>query len=341
LSSRARLATAILLALAPGAAPYFAKPSAGVAGYQTLLGSDSLRGRSRPAPAPSIGVKPVLVSGYWSSWGLPPVRGQFTLSSAGVAFRPFNGGHGSPEAQWHPATVSLAYVEREGAHLRYLFRIDAGVFETDQPAPLLAFAADQPGRLGAADRTTGAGLVDAADSAAIRTKNQEVERSPYADSLYSLFGRPRAGIGQVGEKGRRAGRLGEYIASKDSLALDPGHITSEPQLRHALAHELAHRFQSRSKVQLEMLWTGVPPIRDPRRYGYNNLSEHQAEAIAFAVSFLQTTASVGDSSREALDLLDHYELLVPGTRIMVRYLLLQPIYARHPLRTALTTTRSL
>ena len=30
--------------------------------------------------------------------------------------------------------------------------------------------------------------------------------------------------------------------------------------------------------------------------------------------------------------LGRYELLVPGTRLMTRYLALQPIYARHPMR---------
>ena len=42
---------------------------------------------------------------------------------------------------------------------------------------------------------------------------------------------------------------------------------------------------------------------------------------------------------DALTLLDHYELLVPGTRTMVRYLSLQPLYRNHPLRSLLTTGR--
>ena len=61
-----------------------------------------------------------------------------------------------------------------------------------------------------------------------------------------------------------------------------------------------------------------------------------AEAIAFAVDFLQTTSSAGDPEN-ALTLLNHYELLVPGTRTMVRYLALQPVYRRHTLREILTT----
>jgi hypothetical protein len=65
--------------------------------------------------------------------------------------------------------------------------------------------------------------------------------------------------------------------------------------------------------------------------------EHQAEAIAFAVDFLQTTTTTSDFDT-ALTLLNHYELLVPGTRTMVRYLALQPIYRRHALREVLTTS---
>ena len=88
-----------------------------------------------------------------------------------------------------------------------------------------------------------------------------------------------------------------------------------------------------------MLWSGVPAIRDPKRYGYGDLSEHQAEAIAFAVNFLQTTTAASDPGESSLGLLDHYELLVPGTRTMVRYLALQPLYRYHPLRSLLTTGR--
>jgi hypothetical protein len=109
------------------------------------------------------------------------------------------------------------------------------------------------------------------------------------------------------------------------------------QLRHTLAHELGHRWQFRAPGQLAALWRGVDAMRDPKRYGYGTPVEHQAEAIAFAVDFLQTTTITSDPDT-ALTLLDHYELLVPGTRTMVRYLALQPIYRRHALREVLTTS---
>jgi hypothetical protein len=76
-------------------------------------------------------------------------------------------------------------------------------------------------------------------------------------------------------------------------------------------------------------------MRDSRRYGHDKVSEHQAEALAFAVHFLQASAAANDA--EAAAGLEQYEHLVPGTGAMVRYLALQPIYARHPLRRVLTT----
>ena len=91
-------------------------------------------------------------------------------------------------------------------------------------------------------------------------------------------------------------------------------MTGVAQLRHALAHELGHRWQLKAKAQLAALWSGVPAIRDPKRYGYDDRSEHQAEAVAFAVNFLQTTATTRPAiAASSLSLLDHYELLVPGT----------------------------
>jgi hypothetical protein len=180
-------------------------------------------------------------------------------------------------------------------------------------------------------------LVNGADSAAVWRATRGIANSAYADSLYALFGQPRAPVGLIGQRGRTAGRLGEYIATRDSLALDPGRMSGAAQLRHAMAHELGHRWQARAPGQVEMLWWGVTPIRDPKRYGYGDKSEHQAEAIAFAINFLQTTARRDALGSSALTLLDHYELLVPGTRAMVRYLALQPLYRSHPLRHLLTT----
>jgi len=294
-----------------------------------------------------------VIAGYLSSRGLPPVRGQFTVTDTGLVFLSAEGRvtrfplvgpqRGGAGRQGRASTVSLAYIEEGNGQPVYVFRIDAGVFGTDAPGPLLDVAAHPLwlDSLGNVESSADRPLVDASDSIAVWKMARQIAASPYADSLYALLGRPRAAVGLIGHRGRMAGRLGEYIASRDSLALDPGRMSDEGQLRHALAHELGHRWQARAKGQLGKLWWGVRPIRDPKRYGYGDLSEHQAEAIAFAISFLQTTASSREPAANSLTLLDHYELLVPGTGAMVRYLSLQPIYQKHPLRSLLTTGHSL
>jgi hypothetical protein len=277
-----------------------------------------------------------VVRGFLSSWGLPPLPGNFSVSDSGLVFRSTSGSLSA-----RAVTVSLAYVDNENGRPHYIFRIDTGVFETETPGALLEVATHprwlerQP--LGAG---TPARIMPPAEPGVLLQAASDVGSTAYADSLYQLFGQPRAPIGLIGRRGRAAGRLGEYIASRDSLAFDPAHMTGVAQLRHALAHELGHRWQIRAKAQLAALWSGVPAIRDPKRYGYDDRSEHQAEAIAFAVNFLQTTATTRPAlAASSLSLLDHYELLVPGTTTIARYLLLQPVYRRHPLRPFLASGR--
>ncbi len=292
-----------------------------------------------------------VVSGYLSARGLPPVPGRVSINDSGLVFQ---AGPGSVASfplvgpvrrtggrQWRASSVSLVYTDQDNGRAVYVFRIDAGVFETEAPGFLLDLS-NHPRWLDSLAPTqwrTERPLVDPTDTLALQTKAGATARSSYADTLYQLFGRPKAAIGLIGLRGRTAGRLGEYIAAHDSLALDPGHITGEAQLRHTLAHELGHRWQARAPSQMRTLWSGVRPIRDTRRYGYGDVTEHQAEAIAFAVNFLQTTAALVDPSSSSLDLLEHYELLVPGTGTMVHYLALQPLYRNHPLRSLLTTGR--
>ncbi len=293
-----------------------------------------------------------LVVGYFSPRGLPPMQGALALTDTGLVFRSADGRftatlpvvgpvRQSPEGPWRAAAVSLAYVDQALGSDSYLFRVDGGVFETEDPGALMDVAAHPSwlDRLSSREWTADRALVNGADEASVRGLLASLTLSPYADSLYAIFGRPVRPAGVVGERGRAAGRLGEYIASRDSLALDPGRMTSDAQLRHTLAHELAHRWQARSAAQLAVLWRGVPAIRDPKRYGYDNVAEHQAEAAAFAMHFLLATAAARDPSGE-LPTLDHYELLVPGTRTMARYFAMQPGFLRHPMRAVLTTGRA-
>jgi hypothetical protein len=291
------------------------------------------------------------IAGYLSSRGLPPRAGRFALTDSGLVFRSADGRvtetypvvgpvRSAGGRRWRPSTVSLAYVDQEAGRVLYVFRLDGAVFQTDDPGALL----DVVDRADWVDSMAGSAwqpdrpLVTAGDTAAIRRVTGRIAGGAYADTLYALFGRPGRPVGQVGERGRKMGRLGEYLAQQDSLAIDPTRISSDEQLRHTLAHELGHRWQARAPGQLAVLWQGVPSIKDPKRYGHGSVSEHQAEAIAFAVHFLQTTAAASAGS-EAAPLLEQYERMVPGTGSMARYLALQPVYARHPLRELLTRGR--
>ncbi len=323
------------------------------AGYAPNTGrDDTLRVRldGQPARAPKAGrLVGAVISGYLSSRGLPPVQGQFTVTATGLIFRSADGSivqfplvgslQKAAGRQWRSSPVALAYIDEAGGRPTYVFRVAAGVFTTQAPGPLLGIAAYPAwlDSLAPIRRVVEQPLVSPGDSNALWTTARGIVAGTYADSLYNLFGRPRASVGLIGERGRRAGRLGEYIRGRDSLAFNPGSMTGMAQLRHTLAHEMGHRWQSRAPAQIAALWSGVATIRDPKRYGYGDVLEQQAEAIAFGLNFLQITASATEPAAASVNLLNHYELMVPGTRMIVRYLALQPTYRRHPLRRLLTT----
>lgn len=293
-----------------------------------------------------------IVVGYLSPRGLPPRQGTFIVTDTGLVFHSLDGRYQttlpvvgpvrhSAQGQWRASAVSLAYVDAAAGRQSYLFRVDGGVFETDAPGALMDLAAHPRwlDSLWSREWTVERPLADAGDSGAVQARVDAVMRGPYADSLYTIFGRPTRPAGVVGARGRAVGRLGEYVATRDSLALDPAGMTSVDQERHTLAHELAHRWQARSGAQLALLWQGVPSIRDPRRYGYRDIGEHQAEAAAFAMHFLLASTEARDAAAEA-QTLDHYELLVSGTRTLARYFAMQPVFEGHPLRRMLTTEQS-
>ena len=344
---------ALLLAAAGNAPEAGARAPDGV-GPTVTAAEDSLRpragariGRHRRTTLP-MGET---VAGYLSSRGLPPRAGHFALTDSGLVFRSSDGRmseiypvvgpvRSAGGRRWRTSTVSLAYVDQEATRTLYVFRLDGGVFQTDSPGALLDVIdrAEWLDSLGAGAWQPDRPLVSARDTTAIRRVTTRITGGAYADTLYALFGRPARPVGQVGTRGRRMGRLGEYLARRDSLALDPTRIASEEQLRHTLAHELGHRWQARAPGQVALLWEGTAPIRDPKRYGHGSVTEHQAEAIAFAVHFLQATAS-GPAAADPVALLEQYDRMVPGTGPMARYLALQPVYAGHPLRLLLTRGR--
>lgn len=344
----ARLLLALALATSAGGAP----PPRAAHGYGDETARDTARPyvAAEPAEGRALTALPVgaEIEGFLSPRGLPPRPGRFVVTDTGLVFHSTDGHVAQTYPligpvrvregrRWRAPVISLAYRDSSAGRPVYLFRMNGGVFGTDMPGPLLDLAR-QPewlDSLASREWRPDHPLVSLRDTAGARRINRRLEGGTYADTLYALFGRPGRPVGLVNQRGRSAGRLGEYITSRDSVALDPGRMTSEEQLRHALAHELAHRWQARAPGQLRTLWQDVPRIPDRRRYGHRSPSEHQAEAVAFAIHFLQATASPAATAGAAL--LDHYELLVPGTGAMARYLALQPIYQRHPLRRLLTT----
>ena len=348
-----RLLAPILLAGAVAVRGTGRPDTSDVTAYRPVLErDDTLRVRlagHRTRAARAARAVGAVVPGYLSARGLPPVHGRFTITDSGLVFRSAAGVSArfplvgpvrhAGGRRWRASAVSLAYIDDTGDRLTYVFRVDAGVFETEAPGPLLDLASHPMwlDSLPPTDWVRDQPMVRPGDSTALWATARAITRGAYADTLYALFGAPRSQVGLIGWRGRKAGRLGEYIGRRDSLALDPGRMMGIAQLRHTLAHELGHRWQFRAPGQLATLWRGVDAMRDPKRYGYGTPMEHQAEAIAFAVDFLQTTTITSDPDT-ALTLLDHYELLVPGTRTMVRYLALQPIYRRHALREVLTTS---
>ena len=90
------------------------------------------------------------VPGYLSARGLPPVRGRFTVTDSGLVFRSAAGATARfplvgpvrhvGGRRWRASAVSLAYIDETGGRPSYVFRVDAGVFETDTPGPLLDLA---------------------------------------------------------------------------------------------------------------------------------------------------------------------------------------------------------
>ncbi|HET8650190.1 MAG TPA: hypothetical protein VFL95_09125 [Gemmatimonadales bacterium] len=287
-------------------------------------------------------------AGFLSRAGLPPVAGNLALGEHGLTFIPAGGGPALPYPLYRVRqrdggtvrvpSLRLFDTRPSGADSVYFFRLDGAVFETQGPG-LFRLLVDHPEWLDSLRQDLPPAmptLVALGDTAAAYHLIDSLSATPYADSLYQLFGAPAHPVGLVGSHGRAAGRLGEYIASRDSVSLSPTHMESMSQLRHSLAHELAHRWQRRAPRTVRALWRGVPPIADSLRYGYDDEQEHQAEAVAFAVSFLQTTARPDMSAADRLALLAAYERLVPGTRTMARYLLTRPVYRHHPLTGQLT-----
>jgi len=291
---------------------------------------------SFPSAPISSAESPALVSLY----GLPPVSGTLAQSGGSVIFRPADGGeffafplfdHPAHPGAPRTAAVRLLEVANGESEPVFLFHLRNAVIETAVPG-ILGQIVSEPARVAELGTPWATGFLTLApsndDLVATRIV-QALARSAYADTLYTMFGVPGRAIGLVGRRGRSAGRLGEYLPSRDSVSLSPGQMTSEAQLRHALAHELAHRWVRQHPASGAALEAVMPPIRDSLRYGFRDPDEQLAETLAFAVHFLSRSDHL--APRPAAVLLESYERLVPGTRNAALLLLTFPAYERHPL----------
>src|SRR3954468_24436418 len=165
----------------------------------------------RPAPRASV-------SGYLSAGGLPPIQGGILVTDSSVAFRSTDGvvairlrridrDQLAPAERGRSSRLELAYVNRASGQSSYVFRIDDGVFETESPGDLLRLVGSS--------------------TWLYRGETQPVDQHltieiPFADTLYALFGRPRAALGVVGPEGRELMHLAQYVRGRDSVALDLG-----------------------------------------------------------------------------------------------------------------------
>lgn len=332
------LALLAVLAAGPLRAQSYAPAASGAA--------DSTRERGARTAAPTEGtVFGTAVPASLSIRGLPPVEGTIVISAdSGLIFRsadasvvalyPIVGVRRGADGQpMRASTVTLAAVDEAAMGTVYLIRLHGAILQTTAPGPLLELTGT-PAWLDSLAPTVwpvDAPLIETSETAA-QAMVDEITSSSYADTLYALFGRPARPAGLVGERGREAGRIGEYLQGRDSLALDPARMSTRAQLRHVLAHELAHRWQRELPARVAAAWGAVPRITDPKRYGHTDRTEQQAEAVAFAVHYLQTTAGTSIEAEAAAALLARYERFVPGTGLMVRELLRHAVYKEHPLR---------
>ncbi|HEU4829843.1 MAG TPA: hypothetical protein VFT04_11675 [Gemmatimonadales bacterium] len=278
--------------------------------------------------------------------GLPPVLGRLLQSAGSIVFQPVEGGEPvvfplfktAGGSRRTPAVRLLEAAGDENDSL-YLFHLGNAVVETATPG-ILGELVTEPARvddLGSAWTTEGQTLAPRRDREASLAVIRELTASPYADSVFFILGEPMREIGVVDGRGVRAGRLGEYLSRRDSIALSPSYMTSNAQLRHALAHELAHRWLREHPESARQLAATMHPMRDSLRYGYHDRQEQLAEAVAFAVHFLQVTARTETADPT---LLDSYERLVPGTREAARLIITSPAYELHPLARGVTLAKA-
>lgn len=122
---------------------------------------------------------------------------------------------------------------------------------------------------------------------------------------------------------------GEYDPKRDQIFLAPD------ASRDVIAHEFGHRYDGKGKLQAMIPTPALMPTG--RRQFTNGPDTYHAEAaadvFANAVKYLQSSDS---RASDAVNRLGTYEAAHPGTGEVVRTLLQESTYAKHPLRSKIT-----
>lgn len=164
-------------------------------------------------------------------------------------------------------------------------------------------------------------------------------QSAYFDTLTTLFGEVKINFGQIVSGTAfvpgQGGILAEYTVSANQVILKEPASEELYMYRAALTHELVHAWQAKEGDILGEIWERyniLPPADKMINYASYSKTEHQAEATAAAVGFLNILGRVDlqDSIKVALG--RHLDALAPGTLIMTRVLLSHPVYAFHPIK---------
>lgn len=161
------------------------------------------------------------------------------------------------------------------------------------------------------------------------TRHQMLQalRGPMKDSLDELLGTKMTQVHLADELLPYAGG---YDVQKDNVLLSP--LAGDKfEWRMVWVHELAHSLQTRHGAKLGHAWRKVgKPNKSV--YAARGSQEHQAEAIALSILWLQTAGDSSLDRREMLIALRGIETMVPGTMMVTKWWLTHPLYREHSWR---------
>lgn len=150
---------------------------------------------------------------------------------------------------------------------------------------------------------------------------------PMNDSLRYLLGIKDA---RIEIAGGALSYAGGYDVQKDAILLSP-RAGDKLEWRMVWVHELVHALQARQGFWLGKAWQKIGEP-DKQVYAARGVQEHQAEAVALAILWLQASRNDELPRNVLMNSLDAVEQKVPGTKLMVQWWLTHPLYRAHPFK---------